>query len=132
MLWKYNYYCPSCNHQLTKNDKIHFTVETISKQRGNIFLSTVPCDYTYDSDNSLTFSQGDKIDFFCPSCGINLLSKKHPELVEINMKVNDDIIFEVFFSPVSGEKVTYVMMENELVKYRDNFFGELEEESEMS
>ena len=132
MLWKYNYYCPRCDHQLTNNDQIHFTVETISKQHGDLFLSTVPGEYGCNSDDSLTFSQGEKIDFFCPSCGANLLSENHPELVEINMKVSDDIVFEVFFSPVCGEQVTYVMMENELVKYRDNFFGEIEEENRIS
>jgi hypothetical protein len=36
-------------------------------------------------------------------------------------------VFEVFFSPVYGEKITYVMMENKLVKYHDDFFGDIEE-----
>lgn len=129
MLWKYNYHCPNCDHQLTNNNQIHFIVVTTSNQRGNLFLSAVPGDYGYESDDTLVFNQGDKIDFFCPSCSSNLASKDHPNLIEINMKVSDDIIFEVFFSPVYGEKVTYVMMENELVKYRDNFFGEIEEQS---
>lgn len=127
MLWKYNYHCPSCDHQLTNNNQIHFTVKTKSNENANIFLSAVPGEYGYNSDQSLTLTNGESIDFFCPSCATDLLSKDHPELIEINMKVTEDIIFEVFFSPIYGEKVTYVMMENELVKYRDDFFGEVEE-----
>ena len=125
MLWKYNYYCPSCDHQLTNNNQIHFKVERENNQSSNLFLSAVPGEYGYNSDDSLALSQGEKIDFYCPSCDSSLLSESNPGLVEVNMKVTDKIIFEVFFSPVYGEKVTYVMMENELVKYRDDFFGEI-------
>jgi len=131
MLWKYNYHCPSCDFQLTNNNQIHFKVETTTGQKGDLFLSAVPGDYGYRSDESLGFTQGESIGFFCPSCSTNLVSKDHPELIEINMKVSKDIVFEVFFSPVCGEKVTYVMMENELVKYRDNFFGEFEKNQDL-
>ena len=128
MLWKYHYHCPNCDHQLTKNNQIHFYVKTSNGQTGNLFLSAVPGEYGYDADEPLSFNSGDKIEFYCPSCSSNLQAKEYPELVEITMRVTDKIVFEVFFSPVYGEKVTYVMMENELVKYRDDFFGELEEE----
>jgi hypothetical protein len=55
-----------------------------------------------------------------------LQSKSHPQYVEVNLKVKEGIVFEVFFSPVYGEKITYVMMENKLVKYHDDFFGDIE------
>ena len=128
MLWKYNYHCPSCDFQLTKNNQIYFKVETIDNQKANLCLSAVPGEYGYNSNDALTLVVGDKINFFCPSCSTNLQSKSHPELIEVAMKVTNEVIFEVFFSPVYGEKMTYVMMEEELVKYNDDFFGEVEQD----
>lgn len=129
MLWKYNYHCHKCDHQLTCEDQIHFKVETQDNQKANLFLSAIPGEYGYNTNDSLKLNIGEKIDFFCPSCNVNLESVNHVGLVEVSMKVTKDVIFEVFFSPVYGEKITYVEMEGELVKYRDDFFGEVEQDS---
>ncbi|NRA12220.1 MAG: hypothetical protein HRT57_09730 [Crocinitomicaceae bacterium] len=126
MLWKYNYHCPNCDHQLTNNNQIHFKVETEANESTHLYLSAVPGEYGYNSKDNLTLTNGDRIKFFCPSCNSNLQSKSHSEFIEVNMKVKEGILFEVFFSPVYGEQITYVMMEDELVKYHDDFFGEIE------
>ncbi|MFT6921626.1 MAG: hypothetical protein ACJA1C_000623 [Crocinitomicaceae bacterium] len=126
MLWKYNYHCPHCAFQLTNNDQIRFKVETKDNKFTSINLNAAPGKYGYDAEDSLTLTQGDKLKFYCPSCGSDLQSKSHPQFVEVNLKVKEGIVFEVFFSPVYGEKITYVMMENKLVKYHDDFFGDIE------
>lgn len=125
MLWKYNYHCPHCAFQLTNNDQIRFRVETEANAFTSINLNAAPGEYGYNSEDSLTLTPGQKIKFYCPSCNSDLQSKSHPQYVEVNLKVKEGIVFEVFFSPVYGEKLTYVMMENELVKYHEDFFGEL-------
>ena len=127
MLWKYDYHCPHCNHQLTKDTEIHFDVKTEEGIEASLYLSTIPGVFGYQSDQNLLLNTGDSIEFYCQSCSSNLQSESHPQYVEVSMKVSDDIVFEVFFSPVYGEKVTYVMMENELVKYNDQFFGVIKE-----
>ena len=123
MLKNYDYHCPGCNFKLTHNQKIRFLVRNTKGVQANLWLSAVPGEYGYESDNGVQIRNGEKIDFFCTNCCTNLLSKRHEEFVEINLKVTEGILFTVLFSPICGEKITYVIMEDEMVKYRDNFYS---------
>lgn len=123
MLQDYNYYCPHCKCRLTMNNAIHFYIKDKHKQKANISLSAAPGVYGYESDVNLEIMIGDILEFYCPSCHANLQSKKYPDFIEIHLIVTENIYFEVLFSPKYGEKITYVIMENEMVKYKDDFFS---------
>jgi transcription elongation factor Elf1 len=123
MISNYDYYCPHCNHQLTADDQISFFVRTARGEMANLQLSAVPGEYGYMADKDLEIKEGDEIEFNCQRCQNNLKSNTYPDFVEIHLRVTTDVIFEVLFSPICGEKVTYVIMEGEMVKYQENFYS---------
>ena len=121
MLSNYHYFCPHCNTDLTKNNEIEFLVD-YNNINFKLYLSAVPRAYGYKSDIDVAIKTGDKLNFQCNSCKIDLQSKKYSNFVEIYLKVKEGITFEILFSPICGKKITYVVMEDEMVKFRDNFF----------
>ena len=123
MLHHYNYCCPFCDHTLTANGEISFLTFDKLNRRINLKLSAIPGKYGYRSEPKIHLNTGDRLDFICPHCESNLHSYKYPKFVEIYLVVSEGITFEVLFSPVCGEKITYVIMEDEMVKYRSDFFS---------
>ena len=115
MLANYDYYCPNCDARLTSNKQIHFLVCIRGFEMANLYLSATPGEYGHKSDHDLKIKNGDRVEFHCTSCRTNLKSKNYPDFVEIHLKVTPEVVFEVLFSPVCGEKTTYVIMENEMV-----------------
>lgn len=123
MLWNYDYHCPHCDHKLTENDQISFLVKAKNNIKSTLQISAVPGVYGYESSTHLGLEHGDRVDFFCSSCQSNLQSETFIEFVELNLKVAENIVFEVFFSPVYGEEVTYIKTEEGLVQYTETFFS---------
>jgi len=117
MLANYEYYCPHCNSNLSSNKGVSFYIENCKNQRANLYLSPLPCIYHYTSDVEISIDKGEKVLFYCGCCKQSLQSETHPKFVEIHLKVTEDILFEVLFSPICGEKLTYVVMEGCLEKY---------------
>jgi hypothetical protein len=121
MLSKYHFHCPHCLVDLTNNNEIEFLVN-FNKLNFKLYLSAIPNTYGHKSELDITIKTGDKLIFQCNSCKINLQSKKYADFIEICLKVNTGIKFEILFSPFCGKKTTYIVMEEELVKFRDDFF----------
>lgn len=122
MLSNYHFYCPHCNTNLTKNNEIEFLVD-YNNLNFKLYLSATPHTYGYKSETDISIKTGDKLTFQCSSCKVDLQSKKYSDFVEICLKIKEGITFEILFSPICGTKMTYVVMEDEMVKFRDNFFS---------
>lgn len=123
MLSNYDYHCPHCLHNLTNNEEIHFIVEDANNQRAHLYLNAEPGIYGYRSSKDLDIQPGDRLSFSCSSCEKNLVSSKYANFIEIQLKISDDIFFEVLFSPICGHEITYVVMEGNLEIYRAGFLG---------
>ncbi len=123
MLASYDYHCPHCKNKLTHGDSVQFIVENTKQQRATMTLSPLPGVYSHSSDIDLLVRRGEKLKFHCPSCETDLQSNEHPKFVEIYLQITDTIVFEVLFSPICGEKLTYVIMQGELEKYEDSFLA---------
>tara|TARA_B100000809_G_C14899390_1_gene445683 strand:+ start:133 stop:528 length:396 start_codon:yes stop_codon:yes gene_type:complete len=121
MLSKYHFHCPHCQVDLTKNNEIKFLVN-FNNFNFKLFLSAIPNTYGHKSDIDIPIETGDRLLFQCNSCKTNLQSKKYSDFVEISLKVKTGITFEILFSPICGKKTTYIIMEDEMVKFRDDFF----------
>ncbi len=121
MLSNYNYHCPQCDHLLTRDDKIYFFFYGNAGQKTDIILSAMPGVYGHLNSRNTHIKEGDRIDFHCPGCTSSLLSENKPEYVKIHLKICDGFVFDVLFSPICGEKVSYILMENEMVVYKGNF-----------
>ena len=123
MLANYDYYCPCCKGKLSKEHGVHFLVENDKKQKADLYLSPLPGVYHYMSDKEISIDKGERIKFYCYTCREDLQSEVYPQLILIHLKVTDDILFDVLFSPVCGEKQTYVIMEGKLEKYAESFLA---------
>jgi len=121
MIANYDYHCPHCNHKLNADNKIHFKVKDSQNNSARLMLSAIPGDFEFNPN--LQFKMGETFLFFCESCNTNLVSKKHPLFIEINLQLDQYEKYRVLFSPTAGDKMTFVIMDNEVVKHRDNFFS---------
>lgn len=123
MLSEYNYHCPSCSHKLNQNSDLHFLASHNTADKSKLLLSKEPGVYGYKSTHELQISNGDRIRFYCEKCEMELESKSRPYFVEILLVVSNDVSFKLFFSPVCGEKKTYVDMDGELARFGSDFFS---------
>ncbi len=119
MFSNYHYHCPGCNASLNKDGRVHFVLKT-NGESTNISLNPNPGEYDYNCEPELHLTEGEVYDFFCPECDKNLQSDRFNEFVEINMKVTDEIEFEVLFSRVCGQHCTYVVTEDMVERHGEH------------
>ena len=122
MFSDFGYSCPHCKSDLKDDYGIKFQVEKSNKQQTTLYLSPLPEDYAYKSVPEVSFEKGERLIFRCCSCNMDLQSAEHPNLVHIHLKVTDSILFDVLFSPICGDKQSFIDMEGELESYSGNFF----------
>ena len=123
MLANFNYHCPHCQSQLNKESQIEFLVAYKDHNKTPLLLSKQPGVYGYKSKHDLSIENGDKVDFFCNSCEKPLDSKKRPGFVEIVIWTEGIPYLDLFFSPICGERITYVEMNGELMRFGSDFFS---------
>ncbi|GAB5416097.1 MAG: hypothetical protein Crog4KO_13180 [Crocinitomicaceae bacterium] len=123
MLTNYNYHCPHCKTQLNAGNQIQFTVSYKGHKKSTLLLSKQPGVYGYKSEHNLKIENGDKVSFYCPSCDASLLSEKRAEFVGIEIWSDDTPYLDLFFSPICGERITYVEMDGELMRFGSDFFS---------
>jgi len=68
--------------------------------------------YTSMKHPEFSFSEGDRIDFFCPLCMQNLDAAVDENLVHVIMVDQRGMESEVYFSRVAGEESTYHVSED--------------------
>lgn len=123
MLSKYDYYCTNCDFKLSEGSEVHFLVSIGASDLQPLRLIKVPGTYGHRSEHSLEIKEGDKVNFFCVRCKENLQSKTKPEFIEISLRVKDSLDFKLFFSPICGDKTTYILLDGELTRYGNDFFS---------
>ncbi len=123
MLANFNYHCPHCQAQLNKENQIEFLVAYKDHRKTPLLLSKQPGVYGYKSNHNLIIENGDKVDFFCHSCETQLDSEKRSGFVQIQLWTEGAPYLELFFSPICGERLTYVEMEGELMRFGSDFFS---------
>lgn len=119
----FDFHCPCCDHKLNMNNEIDFKVNTNDKYLSKLRLSRVPGVYGYKSDHKLDIQNGDHVDFYCPKCESNLHSIQHLDFIEIKIKLTEDVEYNLVFSPICGEKKTYVVMNGEFVRFGSDFIS---------
>jgi len=128
---KRTYTCPKCQSILNPNVKIILTA-IVKKMRGMILFSPNPGNYTAILPKDITPKKGDKVEFRCPVCGVELTSKINENLAEINFHLENGLEGKVKFSRLYGEQATYFVTDENVRSYGENagaygnmnFFGE--------
>lgn len=123
MLASFDYHCPHCAHKLNRGRQVEFLVRFNGKKKSPLILDKQPGVYGYKSTHSLNIKNGDHVDFFCSSCETSLQSDKRPEFVGIDLWTRGEKYLDLYFSPICGERVTYVDMDGELMRFGSDFFS---------
>ncbi|RMG79258.1 MAG: hypothetical protein D6707_08455 [Bacteroidetes bacterium] len=119
------YICPKCRKKLiNKKKQVYFIIVNDNGNEGIIYLSPKVGDYDYSVEGDVPFKDGDLLTFLCPHCKKDLKSNKYPEYVSIKMNMNDMFDFDVLFSRKAGMKRTYVITEDEIERYGDDYDDE--------
>lgn len=125
-LEKYNFFCPSCEHQLDEAGKIHLASERQNGEKGDMYLSTSFGSYSYKHVPAIQFLKNELVDFLCPSCHANLKSKTYPEYTLMTMRVENKFDFEILFSRKAGMHKTYIVTEDGVESYGEHASGKLD------
>lgn len=103
-----DYLCPKCNGYLNLGEDIIFSIKTKKKDVGLLILSMKLGDYTFRSHPKFVFEKGEKVDFFCPICHVNLAANNlNKNLARVKMIDKEKNEFSIIFSEIAGEKCTY-------------------------
>lgn len=113
---KNEFLCPYCRSYLMVSDRIIFSVRTEQGKRGIVLLSPELGNYSMTHHESLDFTEGEHIDFFCPVCHSNLgLKIISSDLAEVIMKDKEGVEYEIIFSEVAGKRFTYQLRNKKIV-----------------
>ncbi|MFH1729056.1 MAG: hypothetical protein ABIA04_11645 [Pseudomonadota bacterium] len=127
----YDYSCPHCKGHLRVNDQIIVTAKKENGTFGMLLLDPQLGDYSIVNHPSFDYEEGEKLDIHCPMCNEDLAVKgKDYNLAKIHMEDHVGTEFDIYFSTIVGEKVTYKIKGEEMEVFGDeiekytNFFGE--------
>ncbi|HSW68129.1 MAG TPA: hypothetical protein VLH16_06090 [Bacteroidales bacterium] len=115
-----NYMCPKCKGYLNVGNSVILSVTSKNNQRGIVLLSSEIGDYTTKHHSSLHFAEGEKVSFYCPICHARLASRRHTNLARILMVDENNDVFEVLFSEITGERCTFQIMGNQFKVFGDD------------
>jgi hypothetical protein len=102
-----DFICPKCQGHLRVGDHIIFKVRNKKKQHALLLLSAQIGNYSSEKHPEFFIEPGELLDFFCPLCNATMQSDIHQHLARVLMKDDQGDYFEVYFSEVSGEHITY-------------------------
>ncbi len=100
-----NYLCPHCKGHIAIDDCLLLSVQTPDFHKGLISLHSDLGNYTVKKNPEFLYSEGDKLDLYCPICHAELASDVHKKLAKIIMVDENNNEYEVFFSKIAGDKV---------------------------
>lgn len=126
MLSSFDYHCPHCAKKLNDESEVAFLVKSDENKTSKLTLAKQPGVYGYKSTHGLDIKNGDKVSFFCLHCEANLQSKKRPKFIEIELWSNGEKFNVLYFSPVCGERVSYVEADGELMGFGADFISIME------
>ncbi|MBD3637305.1 MAG: hypothetical protein HUJ25_08140 [Crocinitomicaceae bacterium] len=120
MMTQYAFHCPSCGAHLNRNEKIVLKTRRSNGDEGEIEMSTSVGNYEYQHNPDVLFSPGEIVDFICTSCNAELNSKEFENYALLNLKVAENIVFDVLFSRQAGVQKTYLVTEDGIETYSGN------------
>jgi hypothetical protein len=84
---------------------------------GILLLNPELGNYSYISSPDLKFEKGEKIEFMCPVCSENLEAKQiNKNLVCLLMTDKENKEYNVYFSAIAGEHMTFKIEEDNVVE----------------
>ncbi len=133
---EYTYSCPYCKSILNVENRIIFLIETSKKhKKGLLLLNPHLGEYNYVSHPTITFEEGEKVEFICPVCHKNLTASEiNSKLVHVNMVDSDNKDYHIYFSKIAGEHLTFMSNEDHIIekygkhssRYMDYFVSKLD------
>lgn len=124
------YICPYCRGNLRIDNDIIFAVRTHDHQRGLLLVSPTLGNYQYRKHPDLDIKEGDQLETFCPMCHSNLKAiNVNNHLAEVVMLDKSGKEYQVYFSEIVGEHVTFKIDDSRMESYGEdtegyvNFFG---------
>ena len=127
---KNEYVCPYCRGSLKVDSDIVFAIRTKNEQRGLIMVSPELGNYRYRKHPDLDLEEGDRLETFCPMCHSNLKAiNVNTNLAEVLMVDEDGDEYQIYFSEIVGEHVTFKIKDADMETFGDdsegyiNFFG---------
>ena len=105
MRWTYS--CPHCEATLNPEETIVLRAERGSR-RFRVGFHPQPGNYEVELPEGETIDPGTRWSFHCPVCDRDLTSELPDDLCALDMRLHDER-HRVYFSPVAGEKATFVV-----------------------
>lgn len=102
-----HYICPHCRGHLRVGEYIVFKVRNPKREKGLLLLHPEIGDYSSIKHPQFKYSEGERIDFFCPICMQSLDADIDENLVQVIMIDKKQIEHDIYFSRIAGEKSTY-------------------------
>lgn len=106
----YDYLCPHCGAYLKVGDKVVLTIKKEKWSGGMVFLHPELGNYTVENHPSFKVEKGELVVMYCPVCGHELTSSKHPNLAMVILRDAEGKDYDIYFSQVVGERSTFRMI----------------------
>ena len=113
---KASYKCPFCDNNINIDENIVLIAKNKVGKRGLVFLHSDLGNYTSDFSDDFEVAEGDLLKLSCPICHQNLSNKKNDSLAHFIQVDEDGKEFKIVFSKVYGEKCTYKVEAQKVVK----------------
>jgi hypothetical protein len=115
---KRTFTCPHCHGVLNPGTKIVLRGERAGRA-GLILLSPQPGNYDAIIPEGFPLKEKDKVDFFCPLCGKDLVAPREASMARLSFRIGS-ASGTVAFSRVYGKHSTYVITEESVRSYGEH------------
>ncbi len=102
-----DFICPKCREYLRVGDHLIFKVKNSKKQSALLLLSPHIGNYTSHKHPTFEIRTGEMLDFYCPLCGVSLISDIHKNLAHVILLDEGGMNHDVYFSQIVGEHSTF-------------------------
>ena len=113
---KRNYKCPICRSYIRVGDYIVLSVKNPLNETGLVFLSPEIGDYAKKTHPKFKLKKGEAYKIYCPVCHAKLNESEKENMAKIVLE-QDGEEFDIHFSNIEGENVTYKVTEQEVIQF---------------
>ena len=116
---KKNYICPICRSSIRVGDYIVLSAKSPVNETGLIFLSPEIGNYSKLTHPDFQLKPKEAYKLYCPVCHATLNEKDKENMAKVILEEEGEE-YDIFFSNIPGEEITYRVTEHEVEKFGES------------
>lgn len=116
--------CNNCRSQLLTGEELVFLIKLPGFSLKKMRLINKSFNFTLPEENSFILDGENDFDLICPSCGHSLFSPNHDNMLRMDIKINEILIFPFFLIQTRPQIFdSFIQLESDIEKFSSSKIG---------